>query len=46
MMDGGSGWGMDHGGYGMGGFGGAGILVLTLVVLGVAVVAFRWRRSP
>ena len=42
MGDGwGSGWGM---GYGMGGFGGIGVLVLALVVLGIAVVAFR-RRS-
>ncbi len=40
MMGGGwgSGWGM---GYGMGGFGGIGVLVLALVVLGVALVAFR-----
>ena len=32
-------------GYGMGGFGGIGVLVLALVVLGIAVMAFR-RRSP
>ena len=44
MMGGGwgSGWGM---GYGMGGFGGIGVLVLALVVLGIAVVAFRQRST-
>jgi len=36
----GEGWG-----WGMGGFGGIGVLVLALVVLGIAVVAFRRRRS-
>ena len=36
------GWGM---GGGMGGFGGIGVIVLALVVLGIAVVAFR-RRTP
>ena len=42
MMGGAWGWG---GGYGMGGFGGIGVLALALVVLGVAVMAFRRRRS-
>ena len=42
MMGGNWGWGM---GYGMGGYGGIGVLVLALVVLGIAVVAFR-RRNP
>jgi hypothetical protein len=32
-------------GFGMGGFGGIGVFVLALVVLGIAVVAFR-RRTP
>lgn len=38
----GGGWGM---GYGMGGFGGIGLLVIILLVLGIAVLAFR-RRTP
>jgi hypothetical protein len=32
-------------GYGMGGFGGIGVLVLALVVLGFAVVAFHRRGT-
>ena len=32
-------------GYGMGAFGGIGVIVLALVVVGIAVVALR-RRSP
>jgi uncharacterized membrane protein len=36
------GWGM---GYGMGGFEGIGLLVLALVFLGIAVMAFRRRNS-
>jgi hypothetical protein len=42
MMGGNWGWGM---GSGMGGYGGIGVLVLALVVLGIAVLAFR-RRGP
>jgi hypothetical protein len=42
MMGNGWGWGM---GYGTGGFGGIGVLLLGLVVLGIAVMAFR-RRNP
>ena len=42
MMGGDWGWGM---GYGMGGVGGIGVLVLGLVVVGIALMAFR-RRSP
>ena len=38
MMGGNWGWGM---GYGMGGYGGIDVLVLALVVLGIAVMAFR-----
>ena len=41
MMGGGWGWGM---GGGMGGFGGFGGLLIAVVVLGLAVLAFR-RRS-
>jgi hypothetical protein len=41
MMGGDWGWGM---GWGMGGFGGIGGLLVALVVLGLAVLAFR-RRS-
>lgn len=40
MMGGNWGWGM---GGGMGGFGGIGLVVVALVVLGIAVVAFRRR---
>jgi uncharacterized membrane protein len=42
MMGGGWGWGM---GSGMGGFGLIGVLVVALVVLGIAVLAFRRRNS-
>ncbi len=42
MMGGNWGWGM---GYGMGGVGGIGVLVLGLVVVGIALMAFR-RRNP
>ena len=42
MMGGNGGWGM---GYGMGGFGGIGAVLLALVVLGIAVVAFRRRGA-
>jgi hypothetical protein len=42
MMGGNWGWGM---GYGMGGYGGISALLLALVVLGIAVMAFR-RRTP
>jgi hypothetical protein len=38
----GGGWGM---GYGMGGVGGIGVLLLGLVVVGIVVMALR-RRSP
>ncbi|HEY4980768.1 MAG TPA: hypothetical protein VII24_02250 [Pseudolabrys sp.] len=41
MMGGDWGWGM---GWGMGGFGGIGGILIALVVLGLAVLAFR-RRS-
>lgn len=42
MMGGQWGWGM---GNGMGGYGLIGVLALALVVLGIAVMAFR-RRAP
>ena len=42
MMGGDWGWGM---GGGMGGFGGFGTLLLALVVLGIAVLAFRRRNT-
>ena len=38
----GEGWGM---GWGMGGFGVIGVLVVILVALGIAVLAFRRRSS-
>lgn len=42
MMSGGEGWGM---GWGMGGFGGVGLLVVTLLVVGFVFLAFRRRNS-
>ena len=42
MMGGGDGWGM---GWGMGGFGGIGLLVVTLLVVGFAFLAVRRRNS-
>lgn len=42
MMGGNWGWGM---GSGMGGFGGIGLFLVALVVLGIAVMAFRRRSS-
>lgn len=42
MMDGSEGWGM---GWGMGGFGGIGLLVVALLVLGFAFLAVRRRNS-
>ena len=41
MMDGTNGWGM---GWGMGGFGGIGMLVLLLAVVGIAVLVSRRRN--
>ncbi len=38
MMGGSEGWGM---GWGMGGFGGIGVLVVALLVLGIAVMVAR-----
>ena len=40
----GDGWGYVMG-WGMGGFGGIGVLVVALVVLGVAVLLFRRRNA-
>jgi len=37
--------GFDGMGWGMGGFGGIGMLLVVVVVLGIAVLAFR-RRNP
>jgi Spy/CpxP family protein refolding chaperone len=42
MMGGGEGWGM---GWGMGGFGGVGLLVVTLLVVGFVFLAVRRRNS-
>ena len=42
MMGGSDGWGM---GWGMGGFGGIGLLVVTLLVVGFAFLAVRRRNS-
>jgi hypothetical protein len=42
MMGGSWGWGM---GGGMGGFGGISALLIALVVLGIAVLAFRRRNT-
>ena len=37
------GWGM--GGWGMGGFGGISLLLVVLVIVGIAVFAFRGRNA-
>ena len=42
MMGYGEGWDM---GWGMGGFGGIGLIVVVLLVLGIAVLAFRRQNS-
>ena len=42
MMNGSDGWGM---GWGMGGFGGIGLLVVALAVVAIGFLAFRGRKS-
>ena len=46
MMGGSEGWGMGYGvGLGMGGFGGIGLLLVALLVVGFAFLAVRRRNS-